>query len=368
MWTLLEDVRKVLFFLVVAWAVLLPVSANAQELLLRFSFDQVDPSLLYVARYSSDPLPSAVPGRFNNALSFRKTGLVARGYKLDAADYPAITVTAWIKMDPEASGSRHIFSNGSDTGPELLVSGESLYARFNGANVPPPDKTIPSGEWVFVAATFDKDAGEVIFYIDGEQFVQNITQSDYDPPEEHPNPKHDCKKAEFPLQPYVFVGAQKFCPATGTGRPMEMDEVRIYAGKLADRQIAELRSVLPLPCKDISSADIDFDPARRSGDSDIGGPPQPSVLQPCATGGRVFDGPGLVSTPTPREKSRDLACRRLPNGNFLCRDNKDKSGGDYLCAGANTKELSCEPVESGTFVCVLDPSPGSDKKMKCLRD
>jgi hypothetical protein len=171
-----------------------------------------------------------------------------QGHDLDLLTRPDVPQSA---RNPNVTGvrfrsggnlKRTRFRQFRDTG---LVSGETLRARFNGVKINPPETSKPPHEWAFFAEIFDKATSEIIFYINGDEFVQNMEQSYYDPPEEHANPKQDCLKARVPLRPNVFVGAPKFCPVTGTGRPMDMDEVRVWAGRLAERQIAELRRVLP---------------------------------------------------------------------------------------------------------------------------
>jgi hypothetical protein len=217
-------------------------AAFSQELLLHFPLDgtpavagsAAGDSKLYLL--DGGPPPATVPGKFGSALYFNGTTAIAMPFKLDAATYPNVTVTAWVKVDAESTGERTVFSAGNGNVPQLMVYGDR--ANFTAARGSLMFNTrMPRDEWVFVAGVVDiANARLQTYQGDGQLLKEGAKVSNLYPPSSYRNPDDPL----LPAMPYVFVGSHGF--NQWRANKMAIDEVRIYAGALTPEHIDGIRS------------------------------------------------------------------------------------------------------------------------------
>lgn len=182
------------------------------------------------------PGPRPVEGKFGEALLFSGDSVLALPYDLSQAEYPDVTLTAWVKY-VETSRSEHtIIASGAAT---LRVHNAimKVVARGHGGVFPRPESTIRPGEWTFIAASINLSNAEIRYDMDGQLHTQQ--------PKEIRAPRGSRKYADpadssVPSQSYIFVGANNFhlqWPAIG----LAIDDVRIYKGALSEQQVTALR-------------------------------------------------------------------------------------------------------------------------------
>lgn len=219
-----------------------PFPASAQQLLFHFPLDgsagvagsAAGDSRLYVLDGGSPP--TTAPGKFGSALYFNGTTVIAMPFKLDAATYPNVTVTAWVKVDAESTGERTVFSAGNGNVPKLMVYGDR--ANFTAARGSLMFNTgMPRDEWVFVAGVVDIANARLHTYQgDGQLLKEGANVSNLYPPSSYRNPDDPS----LPAMPYVFVGSHGF--NQWRANRMAIDDVRVYAGALTADQIEGIRS------------------------------------------------------------------------------------------------------------------------------
>ena len=108
-------------------ALLAPATVGAQQLLLHFPLDGTPQAFgpgagdarVYLTAGGSPP--ARVPGKFGQAMRFGGTASIAMAFSLDPVAYPNVTVTAWVKLDPDSTGERTVFSAGNGNVPRLMV-------------------------------------------------------------------------------------------------------------------------------------------------------------------------------------------------------------------------------------------------------
>jgi len=217
-------------------------TASAQQLLFHFPLDGTPEASGWGAVESRLYLlgdgegPATVPGKFGDALYFRGNAAIAMPFELDAARYPKVTVTAWVRIDRDSSGERTVFSSGNGNVPRLIVY--TTKAAFHAARSVELAKTsIAPDEWVFVAGTIDVEAARLqLFQGDLAQTHERIRKENLYPPTKYPNPEDESR----PATPYVFIGSHGF--NQWRANQMAIDDVRVYAGVLSAEQIAALRA------------------------------------------------------------------------------------------------------------------------------
>lgn len=180
--------------------------------------------------------PAFMPGRLSQGLLFEGKAAVAAPFNLDHAEYPRVTVTAWIYQEPGTKGNRAIFSSTSSAGIQLGVHGGRLATRVGRRGLS-HSQGVPKGEWVFVAAAIDTEHGSARMYINGElHSVDGLETRTSSPPlvADPSDPNGD-------RQAWVVVGASRFQNFQTTSMPLLIDDVRVYGETLSEAQIAGLR-------------------------------------------------------------------------------------------------------------------------------
>lgn len=243
-----------------------PTAAPAQQLLLHLPLDG---SLAHSGRTGAPrfvtrdgaPPPTYVPGHAGQALSFSGPAAIAAPFALDHAEFPRVTVTAWVREEAGASGSRDIVSSTSTAGARVGIHGGRLAARLGGRGISYGHARFPVGEWVFVAAVFDTAAGSAQLYQnDGEPFVVEGIDVSTSPPPLVSDPGDPASEP----QAWIVIGASNFETFGTSSRPLVIDDVRIYGGALAGDQIAGLRdadtgpAAGPTTVVDLDSSDGGF--------------------------------------------------------------------------------------------------------------
>lgn len=218
------------------------LSVGAQQLLLHFPLDgspqaygpAAGDARVYIAAGGASP--TAVPGKFGQALRFDGTASIAVPFSLDAQAYPAVTVTAWVKVDAGSRGDRTVFSAGNGNVPKLLVNGDR--ANFVAARSALMfNRSMPRDEWVFVAGVVDVATARLdVHQGDGQLTKDGINTGNLYPPSSYRNPDDPS----LPSQRYVFVGSHGF--TQWPARQMAIDDVRVYAGAMTTEQVAALRT------------------------------------------------------------------------------------------------------------------------------
>lgn len=226
--------------MVVSLAVASPV--GAQQLLLHFPLDgspQVHGSAagdakVYVA--AGGTAPTTVPGKHGQALRFDGTASIAMPFSLDLQAYPAVTVTAWVKLDPDSNGQRTVFSAGNGNVSRLTVYGDRAYFIAARGSLM-FGSGMPRDEWVFVAGTVDVASARLSVHQGEERRDrEGITTANLYPPSSYRNPDDPS----LPATRYVFVGSHGF--KQWPARQMAIDDVRVYAGAMSQEQVAALRT------------------------------------------------------------------------------------------------------------------------------
>jgi hypothetical protein len=218
-------------------------SAFGQDMIIHLPMDDLDSSnaaiggspRMYVK--TGEATPQVVPGKIGQAIEFDSQAVIALPFDLNHNDYPAVTITAWVRQGLATSGTRAILSSGSDAGARLGVNGGRLAVKAGRTGVS-FDRDMPKAEWVFVAAVIDVQNGYARLHQDDAVFVREGIDTSAKPPKEFANPYEE----NGGKQPYVFVGGHQFRTWQQTARRLTIDDVRVYAGVLSPRQIDELRS------------------------------------------------------------------------------------------------------------------------------
>ena len=216
--------------------------ADAHQLLLHFPLDgspqafgaAAGTAKVYLA--AGGATPAIVPGRHGQALRFDGTATIAMPFSLDVGAYPAVTVTAWVKLDPDSTGERTVFSAGNGNVPKLSVYGDR--AHFVAARGSLMFRSgMPRDEWVFVAGVVDVATARLGVHQGDEHLArEGIKMGNLYPPSSYRNPDDPS----LPATRYVFVGSHGF--KQWRARQMAIDDVRVYAGVLSEEQVAALRT------------------------------------------------------------------------------------------------------------------------------
>lgn len=216
-------------------------SVGAQQLLLHFPLDgsaqaygaAAGAAKVYVAAGGAPP--AVVPGKHGQALRFDGTASIAMPFSLDVDAYPAVTVTAWVKVDPGSTGERTVFSAGNGNVPRLSIYGDraNFVAARNSLGF---SSGMPRDEWVFMAGVVDVASARLsVHQGDGRQDRAGINTANLYPPSNYRNPDDPS----LPATRYVFVGSHGF--KQWPARQMAIDDVRVYAGALTPDQVNIIR-------------------------------------------------------------------------------------------------------------------------------
>ena len=227
--------------------------AFAQELLIHLPLDgQLQntgaaggQAVLHVK--AGESAPTSVTGKFGNALHFTGGAALALPFNLSPEDFPQITITAWVKLDPGYKGEHVVVSSGNGNGPRLTVlSGKALVTAARSTAM--FAQTMPKDEWVFVAGVADiADAQARVYQGAGQLVKESINTANLYAPTAYKDP--DNPDAE--RTPYLFVGSHGF--SQWPAKDMSIDDVRVYAGALTEEQIDDLRNASAAPARALAS-------------------------------------------------------------------------------------------------------------------
>ncbi|NNL88562.1 MAG: LamG domain-containing protein [Marinicaulis sp.] len=209
--------------------------AHAQTLLLHFPMESPDNGDAKL-HTTDGGTATGIPGKYGKAIQFDGKALLAMPFTLDHAQYPQVTVTAWIKQPKDARGTRHIVSTGADAGYRLIFNG-SLAVRAGPRGVSFSGPRPPHDEWVFVAGVVDMAEGWARIHIAEGVSTMSGLDTTTTSPRVYPDPDNpDAEK-----QAYLFIGGKSHDVFGATRRPLAIDDVRIYAGALSEDQVAAIR-------------------------------------------------------------------------------------------------------------------------------
>lgn len=192
--------------------------------------------------------PEFVSGYRDEALSFTSESAVALPFELDQARFPRVTITAWVREEPGASGTRAVLATGSSAGARMQVGGQ-LAARAGHTGVS-FDEPMPVGEWVFVASVVDTAAGWARLHQNDSIYRRDGLTPGSKPPRKVRAP--DDPDAE-PLA-WLTVGAATLSNWQQTTRAVAIDEVRLYTEALSEEQVEAIRTAgAPAPAESTPS-------------------------------------------------------------------------------------------------------------------
>ena len=218
--------------------------------------------------------PSFVPGRYGQALRFDSVASLAIPFNLDHSEFPRVTVTAWVREEAGASGTREIFSSTSTQGVRVGIHGGRLVARVGQHRVAYGHGEMPEGEWVFVAAVIDTEAGSAELYVNDQVFERSGLEVTTSPPRLVRDPDDDGAEPEA----WMVVGAFDFRTFQSTSRPLVIDDVRVYEGLMTDQQIADVREPEPqVGAGQVADTGLQPSPA---GSTNVPGPNTPAGATP----------------------------------------------------------------------------------------
>lgn len=209
--------------------------------------------------FDGGPPPATVPGKIGSALHFSGNASIAIPFSLDAVAHPKVTVTAWVKLDPDSTGDRTVFSAGNGNVPKLMILGNR--AQFTAARATLIyTEPMPRDAWVFVAGVVDVAAARLVVHQGDAQMVRDgISTANLYPPSSYRNPDDPS----LPRTRYVFVGSHGF--NQWRARQMAIDDVRVYAGAMSQEQVAAIRAAATVES-------VLSQPAPGGGTSSEGGP------------------------------------------------------------------------------------------------
>ncbi|MEJ2533041.1 MAG: hypothetical protein P8Y92_14710 [Halioglobus sp.] len=221
-------------------------SALGQELLLHLPLDgdlansgtiAAAPEL-YVD--SGEPEPAFTEGHSGQALMFDSRATIAVPFTLDHDLYPVVTITAWVRQGLSASGTRAVFSSGSDAGASLGIGGR-LTAKAGRQRVN-FDEDMPRGEWVFVAVVIDIANRYARLHQNDKVLLAEDLDTRAKLPDEYPRPDDP----DGTRQSYLFIGSHTFQNWQQTDRRITFDDVRLYSGGLTVEQVNAIRDAAPV--------------------------------------------------------------------------------------------------------------------------
>ena len=218
---------------------LLPVQQASAELIAHYEFngDTDDSSGNGNDGFEAGDATPVDDGLFGGAYEFgtESAGAVIVPLDVGPSDYPDLTVSMWVKVDPSVVDSPGLFKafghddGGWDRGFGLdNRQGPYRFAAFNGNGITPETATPITEEWTFLAAVWDTEdevdplasPATVTFYVGGnsvsQPLVNGLGQVD------------------------ASIGAVRPDNFAETWRGL-IDEVRIFDEALSEEEIDELR-------------------------------------------------------------------------------------------------------------------------------
>lgn len=159
-----------------------------------------------------------VEGRSGQALKLDGSAAMRAFVDLNRERCPQVTVTAWVKIQPEPSQT----ILGTDGGPWLWSSNSLLSIRTAGKDLTARDAIYANGGWMFVAAVWDHGTGTQKLYWHGRQAEAAIG------------------KSPAQAKPAIWIGANNDAlhhPA----KDLVIDELRIIGSALEAERIMAMR-------------------------------------------------------------------------------------------------------------------------------
>ncbi len=198
---------------------------------------------LFGIEKDSESLPTAVPGKFGQALAFDGNASVEIPIDLDYRTQEALTITMWVNLNGSArpAAAQTLVSTGSGDGPNITLSQDQLRARAGGKTVGPRRSLIPDG-WNFVAVSWDHKAGQLWMHVNNVEAYYPITyenkraQGMYFSPRD-PDAELHGRKAQ---KRYLWLGSKDNSGKVYALQDAAIDDVRIYSGLLSPEQLAQL--------------------------------------------------------------------------------------------------------------------------------
>ncbi len=176
--------------------------------------------------------PKFVEGQFEQGLSFGKGGAIAIPYEFNQADNPRATITMWVKVNADSTYERELFSLGPGNGLLLTLTNRRQITVRSGRQLTHV-ASIPLGEWVFVSAVVDNEAGLIDIRQNSDvRYAENL---DIRTPNSLPVKAPGAADARH----YIFVGAADF--AGREERRVSLDDVRLYPEALTVEQRLQIR-------------------------------------------------------------------------------------------------------------------------------
>lgn len=198
--------------------------------------------------------PTFVEGRQGQAISFGERAVVALPFDADPRRHPQLSVSLWLKIDDDATGTPWIFRTDGRNLPAMRLENRYLTVGIRAAdgtgNLKAPVQ-LPIDEWVHVVKVwdYDADARSVHLHVGGEEFAFNDLQMDVaggdvvqQLPVSAPGAPATAEK-----QRYVFIGANNFKTYNNAARGISIDDVRIFTHALSTNEVVALGSSALLP-------------------------------------------------------------------------------------------------------------------------
>lgn len=290
--------RKTLALLSLAGISLSAGYLHAQELLVHLPLDGSIQNLGSggAATLAGASTPDTVAGQLGSAMRFNGDAVIAVPVDLSPETHPQLTFTAWVKMDEDArrTGGHTIFSGGGNTAPRLRLLARSAGMRtvLRGARgqVLARDDA-PKGQWVFVSGIVDIQAKTLRLVQDESVYTADEINTDtLYPAAAHDNP--DDPLAE--RQRYVFIGADSFNTNRSPVEGVALDDVRVYAGRLEDTQLAAVRGATDAAV--VADAGVDL-PQRPRTELTMPESPTRAILEDRSQSTADDSGIALLDTP-----------------------------------------------------------------------
>ncbi|WP_405231117.1 LamG-like jellyroll fold domain-containing protein [Lentisalinibacter salinarum] len=168
------------------------------------------------------PQPSFVDGKYGQGIQLNGDWAVIAPLDLNPDQYPEVTVTGWVFLEnEEARGA--LLGTGSGDGPNIRVNGDTAFIVRPGGGRNQANNALRPGRWFFFAGTWDFDGGNLRLNWRARSQTQSFDPAEADPPAQD-----------------TFIGALND-GLQRSARGLRLDDVRIYARRLAPEELAGLQ-------------------------------------------------------------------------------------------------------------------------------
>jgi hypothetical protein len=188
-------------------------------------------------------MPSIVPGKFGQAVTFDGHTAVEIPIDLDYQTHRKLTVSMWINLNGTKRGAQMetLLSTGAGNGPKIMLARDKLRATGGNKTVG-PNVSLSADGWNFVAVTWDHEAGDMHIYANNAEayyplgYQNKTAQKTYASPRDpdYPTLGHKAQKR------YLWLGAKD---AFGKGyslKGVSIDDVRIFDAALTPEELADV--------------------------------------------------------------------------------------------------------------------------------